>query len=280
MFADLLQLELRRTAPGEVTALHQPAARWLAGHGYPVQAVRHAQAARDWDLAARLLADHWPDLYLGGQAAIALELLAGFPLGVRAADAQLAAVAAVAELAHGSLDAVGHYLSLAERAMTSVPDARRAQAQLLLGIAHLLVARQRADLPAVAEQARLLPAIAESSAAQPGLGEDLRALALIGLDGADIWTDRFEETVRHVERGVALAHRIGRPYLEFTGLANLAAVEVFRSFAGAADGSRQAIGLAEQHGWTDEHAAGLAYMTLGTHRQGRSPPDSRDRGLL
>src|SRR5882762_7607058 len=36
MFADLLQLELRRTAPGEVTGLHQVAAQWLAGHGYPV----------------------------------------------------------------------------------------------------------------------------------------------------------------------------------------------------------------------------------------------------
>ena len=30
MFADLLQLELRRTAPGEVTALHRVAARWFA----------------------------------------------------------------------------------------------------------------------------------------------------------------------------------------------------------------------------------------------------------
>jgi LuxR family transcriptional regulator, maltose regulon positive regulatory protein len=53
MFADLLQLELRRTAPAEVTGLHQVAAQWLAGHGYPVEAIRHAQAARDWELATR-----------------------------------------------------------------------------------------------------------------------------------------------------------------------------------------------------------------------------------
>ena len=31
--------------PGEVTALHAAAAGWLAGHGFPVEAVRHAQAA-------------------------------------------------------------------------------------------------------------------------------------------------------------------------------------------------------------------------------------------
>ena len=40
LFADLLQLALRRTAPGEVTALHEAAAGWLAEHGFPVEAIR------------------------------------------------------------------------------------------------------------------------------------------------------------------------------------------------------------------------------------------------
>ena len=52
LFADLLQLELRRTEPGEVTALQRVAAQWFAGHGYPMEAVRQAQAAEDWGLAA------------------------------------------------------------------------------------------------------------------------------------------------------------------------------------------------------------------------------------
>src|SRR5262249_13902977 len=57
LFADLLKLQLRRTEQGEVAALHAVAASWFAGHGLPVEAVRHAQAARDWGLAARMLAD-------------------------------------------------------------------------------------------------------------------------------------------------------------------------------------------------------------------------------
>src|SRR6185437_7014279 len=92
LFADLLQLELRHTEPGELPALHATAAGWYAGHGYPAEAVRHAQAARDWSLAARLLSDHWVDLDLGGQAATARELLAAFPAGVAAADAVLTAL--------------------------------------------------------------------------------------------------------------------------------------------------------------------------------------------
>ena len=265
MFAGLLQLELRRTAPIEVTALHRTAADWLAEHGYPVEAIRHAQAARDSGLAAGLLADHWPGLHLDGQAAATHELLAGFPPSVRAVDAEHAAVAAADELAYGSLDAAERYLGLAERGTASVPDARRAQAQLLLGIVRLLVVRQRGNPQAVAEEVRRLQALAEApDATQPALSQDLRAMALTSLGITEVWTGRFEEAQRHLERGVALARRIGGPFLEFTGLAHLAPVEMFRSYARAAERSRQAIELAERHGWASDPAAGTACMVLGT----------------
>jgi LuxR family transcriptional regulator, maltose regulon positive regulatory protein len=62
---------------------------------------------------------------------------------------------------------------------------------------------------------------------------------------------------------VALARRIGRPYLESSGLAYQAAAGVYGSFARAAERSRQAIELAERHGWAGEPAAGIACMALG-----------------
>ena len=267
LFADLLQLELRRTEPGEVTRLHRVAADWFAGHGYPVDAVRHAQAAQDWALAARLFADHWPSLYLDGQTTTTHELVAGFPAAARAADAELAALVAADQLAQGSLEEAERYLGLAERGSASVPAGRREQFQVLLGVVRLLHARQRGDPQAAAEEAQRLQAAAEApEGAQPGLGlgQDLRALALTSLGSTEVWTTRFEEAERHLEQGVALARRIGRPYLEFSGLAYLAEVEIYRSFARAAERSRQAIELARRHGWTDEQAFGIAYLTLGS----------------
>src|SRR6185312_11242888 len=77
LFADLLQVELRRAGPGEVAGLHERAATWLAGHGFGVEAIRQAQASQNWQRAARLLADYWPGLYLDGQAATIHELVAG-----------------------------------------------------------------------------------------------------------------------------------------------------------------------------------------------------------
>ena len=134
-----------------------------------------------------------------------------------------------------------------------MPADRRGQFQVLLGVVRLLHARQRGNPQAVAEEAQRLQAAAEApEAAQPGLGQDLRALALTSLGGTEVWTTRFEEAERHLEQGVALARRIGRPYLEFSGLAYLAEVEIYRSFARAAERSRQAIELARRHGWTDE----------------------------
>jgi LuxR family maltose regulon positive regulatory protein len=263
MFAGLLQLELRRTAPGEVAALHKVAAGWFEAHGQLVEAIRHAQAARDWVLAARLLADHWPSLYLDGQAAIAHELVTGFPAGQLVADAELAAVAAGDELALGSLEAAERYLGLAERASASVPDGRQGQAQLLLGIVRLLLARQRGNGRAVAGEARRLQDMAERSEARAGLGADLSALALISLSSTEFWAAKFEEAEWHLEQGVALARRIGRPFIEFTGLVYQSSIEFFRSFALAAERGRQALELAERHGWADEPAAGWASVNVG-----------------
>jgi LuxR family maltose regulon positive regulatory protein len=264
LFADLLQLELRGSAPAELPALHATAAAWFAGHGYPVEAVRHAQAAQDWGLAARLLSDHWYGIVLNGQGATAYELLTRFPADAVVADAELAALMAGGELIRGSLEEAGRYLALAARGSASVPADRRGRMQVVLAGLRMRLARQRGDLAVVAEEAQRLLAPAE--AADPvrlGLGGDLRALALIDLGIAELWTARFDEADRHLEQGVALAHRIGRPYLEITGLAYWAQLVSWRSFPLGAERGMQAIELARRHGWTEEPVTGVAHLAHG-----------------
>ncbi len=277
MFAGLLRLELRRTEPGAVTGLHAAAAGWLAACGFAVEAVRHAQAAGDWDLAARLLAGHWPGLHLDGQAATVHELLAGFPAGLPAADAGLAVVAAADEVAQGSLEAAESYLTVAERQSTSGSAGRGDYGRLLLGVVRLLLARQRGNLPAVAEEVRELEAMAEvADAAQPGLGADLSALALISLGSTEFWATASQDAGRYLDRGIALARRGGRPYLEFTGLAYQALHEAYSSFARAAERGRQAVELAERHGWAGDPAAGMARMVVGLVLVLQGQPDAAE----
>jgi LuxR family maltose regulon positive regulatory protein len=82
---------------------------------------------------------------------------------------------------------------------------------------------------------------------------------------------RFDDAERHLEEASALGHRIGRPFLEFRGLAQWAMVAGVRSFGPAAERGRQAVELARRHGWANQSVASVAYLALGAARvwQGR-----------
>ena len=265
LFADLLQLELRRTEPNEQAALHGAAAGWLAEHGHPVEAVRQAQAAGDWGTAARLLSDHWLDFYLAGRGATLVELLATFPRRVVAASPELTAVQVAGDLVRGALEDARRHLAMAAGALTAVPAERRGRVQVMLAVLRLFLARRFVDFPVVAEEAHRVFALTEGAdAAHLGLSEDLRAAALISLGIAEVWAFRFADADRHLKQGIALARLIGRPYLEFTGLTHGAhGMLLFRPGALQAEWSRQAIELAERHGWGEEPLAGVAHAQLG-----------------
>ena len=280
LFADLLQLELRGSAAAELPALHDAAAGWYAGHGYPIEAVRQAQAAQNWALAARVLSDQWIGLGLAGRGSTAHELLGRFPDAVIAGDAELAARVATDRLARGPVQEAERYLALAARALDSVPADRHARAQVVLAVARMRLARQRGDLPAVAEEAhRLLAPAMTAGSAEPALGGDLRALALINLGAAEVWSGRFEDADRHLADGIDLARKIGRPYLEVAGLANEAQLMSWRSFPAGAQRSQQAIELATRHGWADEPVAGVAYLALGVAMVTQGRTEEAERAL-
>jgi LuxR family transcriptional regulator, maltose regulon positive regulatory protein len=265
LFADLLQLELRRTEPNERAALHGAAAGWLAEHGHPVEAVRQAQAAEDWAMAARLLSDHWLDLYLSGRGATLVDLLGRFPRRVVAASPELTAVQVAGDLIQGSLEDAGRHLAMATDALAAVPADRRGRVQVMLGVLRLFLARRFVDVPVVAEEAQRLLALTEAAdTGHLGLSEDLRAAAFISLGIAEIWALRLEDAARHLSQGVALARQIGQPYLELHGLAHGAhGMLLFQPDASHAEWSRQAVELADRHGWGEEPLAGMACAQLG-----------------
>ena len=123
LFGDLLRLELRRTMPDQVPALHRRAAGWFGEHGQVVDAIRHTQAAGDWSDAARLLADHSFSLTLDGHAQTMQALARAFPPGED--HPELALVRAGADLVQGRLDAAAAYLAVAESYVETAPPSIR-----------------------------------------------------------------------------------------------------------------------------------------------------------
>jgi len=262
LFAELLQRELRYAEPGQSAVLHAIAADWHAEHGDPVEAVRHAQAAGHWDLATRLLWDHWVYLLLAGRAAAGRQLLAAFPAD-DTTNPELTALMAAGALSRGSLEEARRGLALAARQAESVPAARSGHFHVMLIVLRLTAAQWLGDVPAVAEEAdSLLTVVETAQAASWGLSGDLRALALASLGIAEAWALRFEQANRHLAQGVALARQIGRPYLELNALAHQAETALFQSYTWAARTSRQVVELADQHGWGEDPITAVAYTIL------------------
>ena len=269
LFADLLRLELRRTLPAEVPALHRRAAGWFTVQGQVAEAIGHTQAAGDWAEAARLLADHSFSLTLDGQAQTMQALLRAFPPG--ADHPELALVRATVDLAQGRLDQAAAHLAVAETHAETAPPDRRRRLRVAVASLKLSLATRRGHLAGVVEQVRFLASpVTGQSDEDIALGSDLRAVALMNLGTAEAWALGLPDAERHLGEGAVLAREIGRPYLEVGCLAQLAFAYIFHgaamptidSFATTQRRCREAIALAERYGWGTEPVIAPALMTL------------------
>ena len=114
LFADLLQLELRRVHPELVAGLHRAAAGWFEEYGDAVAAIRHAQAAHDWRHATRLLSESRIGLVLDGRMATVRALLDAFPPAWRRRTPSLPSASRACGCATGALDEADAYVAVAE----------------------------------------------------------------------------------------------------------------------------------------------------------------------
>jgi LuxR family transcriptional regulator, maltose regulon positive regulatory protein len=280
LFADLLRLELRRRLPEEVPVLHRLAANWLGEHGEIVDAIRHTQAAGDWPDAARLLADHAFGLTLDGQDQTIQTLLRAFPPGAVTDGPDLSLARATSELARGRLDEAAAHLTVAETSIAATPADRRHRLEVTTAALKLSLARKRGHLAGVVEQVRFLASpITGQSDEDIALDSDLRAVALMNLGIVEAWSLGNQDSQRHLQEGADLARRIGRPYLEVACLAELAFASKIEPFATTRRRCREAIALAEQHGWDAEPIIAPALLNLAGALIWAGEFDEADRWL-
>ncbi len=256
LLGDLLRLELQREAPGEIPRLHGLAAAWHAEHGSAVEAIRHAQLAGDTELAVELLGHRWVHLLMDGEEATLGTLLAGFPASVD--DAELATITAADRLAEARWAEADALLAAAERALGRVPPARRDRAETALATVRLMRARHLGGLDAVVGAATPMLHAGEG-------GPELQGLALMSLGIGESWTGRLVDAEAHLERALALAGRLGSPYLELGTLGALGGVAILSGRLRVAEERiRQAVAVADRVGWATTPFSGVAYTNLGS----------------
>ena len=263
LFRDLLRLELRRIAPSEIPELHRLAAQWLEEHGDVADAIRHLQAAGDWSEAADRLTDEAVSLTLDGQAATASALLRAFPAGIATESPGLSLVHAIADLDHPHLDQADAHLAAARAYAATTAPARKRRLTIAIAALDLLAARLRGHFDGVLAQVEaLLTMMSATSDVDVALSADLQALAFLNLGVTEAWSMRLADSRRHLADGAALAHDIGRPYLEVACLAHLGFAVIGESNTRAKQHCHDAITLAARYGWDNEPVIAPAVTTL------------------
>jgi LuxR family maltose regulon positive regulatory protein len=122
MLRNVLEAVLRREHPEEVPTLLSLVARWQAGRGEPMAALRAAAQAGDWDFGRQVIAAASPFGPPDGGWAELEEVLSSFPPGCRSNDAVLACALAAARLWQGDPDGALPYLDCAQSALGGDPS--------------------------------------------------------------------------------------------------------------------------------------------------------------
>jgi LuxR family transcriptional regulator, maltose regulon positive regulatory protein len=94
-----------------------------------------------------------------------------------------------------------------------------------------------------------------------GRTDDIRALALRTLGTTELWSLRLTDARRHLEEGLGLARRIGRPYLEIGCLAHLGIAAPLSGLSAsvALAFTEEAVTIAEAHGLATNPIVALAF---------------------
>ena len=236
LFAKLLRTRAERELADELPGLHVRAARWYAERGAAVDALQHAVAAGHWDLAVEVVAGHWFDLYVRGDAAAVRSLLAPLPRDRLETDAELAAALACAALDVGDTDAAELHLAHAERAAAGLPEPRRRRYLETMALANLATARLEGDFEGALDAADEL--LAEAAAHAGGSDGARQALVHAMLGETALWGHRLDRAGEELSarRHARAAARLD--YVAVSALSDLALLDVMNRRAGRRPGPR------------------------------------------
>ena len=275
LFADLLRLELRRVAPESIVSLHRAAAQWYEQHGDVIDAIRHAQRARDWSLASRLLADSYFDLALGGRIATSescCRCSRTTPLTIRSwrsRSARCACWRVISRRARRTSSSRSRRLPpWLGSAGTTLPCTSRRCAWRSRGGAATSTRSARPSR-------RWTRRWRDLSAADRALAYAHRATGLQNLGVAELWSGEVGDAQLHLEQALSLAQRTGHEWLEISPRAHLAVTSVLAGeplLVGLRQ-SEDAVAFAEARGWGEDAiiVTALATSALALVWLGRFP---------
>jgi LuxR family transcriptional regulator, maltose regulon positive regulatory protein len=263
LFAELLRYRLRQEAPDGVDRLHRRAAGWYAERGLAVNAIQHALLAKEWRYATDLIVKHGPSLVLRGEAASLRDLIGRLPADQIQADPELVLLGATDRAARGDPEAATADLLAGPQHALLLDEERRGRFALLVATVRSALAWQSYDLDQVLIAGQEALAL-QSRVGTDGLDEHARAILRFNIGAAALWAGHLDDAELHLREGLAVAQRLESGSLQLACLSQLALLHALRGELDEAFRSgTNALGLAEEHGWTSSVQAAGGYLALG-----------------
>ena len=268
LFADLLRGRLQQEQPGKVAALHRNAAAWCAEHGLADDAVRHALSAGDPIGSARLIEQHFDEIFLQGESATIQRWLAALPAELARSRLRLALAQAWMALVSGDLEAAGAALDAAERAFADAADEpfepSVGRAASLLANIPVAIALGRAYLAVLYGDAEAAAASASQALAALGEGEwVLHSVSLWMLALAERLRGRLDDAERGFAASVAGWRAAGEHPLAAWACHDLGRVQRAQGRLDATLATyRQVLEIAAPPGRAAMPAAGIGYVGM------------------
>jgi LuxR family transcriptional regulator, maltose regulon positive regulatory protein len=146
LLKDVLVNRLHIDSPELVAELHVLAARWYAGQGAVIEAMRHAAAGRDWDFVAHLAAN-WTPLLVSTDRSPFVAVLRKIPPERLTASPELIICAALLLYDAGNYESIPEQLALARSRMNGGPDRPASPIEIaLLTLSAGVVSRIHGDM--------------------------------------------------------------------------------------------------------------------------------------
>ena len=222
LFGEILRTELFQDAPAEALELHARAARWYLDNGEPIDAVQHAFAAGDLELASTCLVESWFDLLAEADLTVQVALMEAIPsermpdsVPLTAAAATLAFFSGDVRRGAGWLDAIGSVDA----------DGLDRRVNAIYTFACLLRARLEGDCSRATDLAETLLELAGDGSFSGRTGDRVRALALGFLGVCEAWLER-DDAAAHLHEALHLARATEVSRIEIASLGGLALLEL------------------------------------------------------
>ena len=270
LFAGLLRACLQQEQPGRVSGLHRNAAAWYAERGLADDAIRHAVAAGEMTWAARLIEQHYDELfYLRGEGATIHRWISALPGDVVRSRPRLLLAQAFRALTSGHLEAVEPLLDAAQQAYARAaaepfePTVGRARS-LLVNVP-ALIAIQRGFLAQLRGDADATVAFAAQAMAEAGEGEWRLSSTARGFLAVGEWLrGLLAQAERTFMSGIAEWRAAGLPTVTAWVFYLFGQVQRAQGGLDASDRTcREALEVTAVPGQPPPPAAGPAYVGLG-----------------